>query len=179
MTQDRKAYRKAYYEAHKDQAKANMKAWYESHKDQYKAYMKAYYKAHKEEAKANMKAWRASHKEQYRNYQKGYKEAHKDQANEYMKAYNKSDVNSLGQTKQSIRKKSLRILKRMNLHIDGYEIHHCFGYEDPFKFIYISKALHRTIHQYLREHNIDASCDHWMAIRDLVNSTDEFTYIKC
>lgn len=144
-----------------------------------KAYLKAYYEAHKDQSKAYHKAWQASHKEHYRNYQKGYKEAHKDQANEYMKAYNKSDVNSLGQTKQSIRKKSSRILKQMNLHIDGYEIHHCFGYEDASKFIYISKSLHLKIHKYLREHNIDASCDHWMHIRDLVNDTDEFTYIKC
>ena len=67
----------------------------------------------------------------------------------------------------------------MNLHIDGYEIHHCFGYEDPSKFIYISKSLHSKIHQYLRDNNIDASTDHWMHIRDIVNSTDEFMYIKC
>ena len=75
--------------------------------------------------------------------------------------------------------KSRYILKKMNLHIDGYEIHHCFGYDDASKFIYISKALHRTIHQFLHDNNIDASTDHWMHIRDLVNSTDEFTYIKC
>ena len=43
----------------------------------------------------------------------------------------------------------------------------------------IYKALHRTIHQFLRDNNISANSDHWMAIRDLVNSTDEFMYIKC
>ena len=67
----------------------------------------------------------------------------------------------------------------MNLKIPGYEIHHCFGYEDPSKFIYISKELHLKIHQYLRDNNIDADTDHWMAIRDLVNNADEFMYIKC
>lgn len=144
------------------------KAWYQAHKAQQKAKQKAYYQAHKEEAKASMKAWQQSHKEYYRDYQR-----------DYMKAYLKSDVNSLGQTKSSIRVKSKSILKKMNLHIPGYEIHHCFGYEDPAKFIYISKALHLKIHQYLRDNNIDAGKDHWMQIRDLVNSTDEFMYIKC
>ena len=129
---------------------------------------KAYKQAHKEEAKAATKAWQASHKEHYRDYQR-----------DYMKAYSKSDVNSKGQTKQSIRMKSQRILKQMNLHIDGYEIHHCFGYEDPSKFIYCSREMHRTIHQYLRDNNISANSDHWMAIRDIVNSADEFMYIKC
>ena len=136
------------------------KAWREAHKDKLKAYKKAYNQAHKEQIKA---------------YMKDYSQAHKDQA----KAYKKVDVNSLGQTKHSIRCKSHAILKQMNLHIKGYEIHHCFGYEDPSKFIYISKSLHLKIHKYLREHNIDASRDHWMQIRDLVNDTNEFTYIKC
>ena len=161
---DRKEYFKAYHEAHKDQAKARMKAWYESHREEAKAQMKAYYESHREEAKA----YRQAHKEQYKAYMKAYQ-----------KAYYKSDINALGQTKQEIRCKSRAILKQMNLHIHGYEIHHCFGYEDPSKFIYISKALHLKIHQYLRDNNIDASTDHWMAIRDLVNDTDEFMYIKC
>ena len=163
-----KEYAKAYNQAHKEQDKAYKKAYYETHKEEHKAYMKAYYQAHKEERKASMKAWQASNKEHYRDYQR-----------DYMKAYSKSDVNSLGQTKSSIRQKSKRILKQMNLHIPGYEIHHCFGYEDASKFIYISKSLHLKIHKYLREHNIDASHDHWMHIRELVNSTDEFMYIKC
>ena len=132
-------------------------------KQQMKAYMKAYYQARKEEMIAKKKA---------------YRQAHKEEAKAYMKSYLKSDVNSLGQTKSSIRTKSKRILKRMNLHIDGYEIHHCFTYDDPSKFIYISRALHLKIHQFLRDNNIDASSDHWMAIRDLVNSSDEFVYIK-
>ena len=130
-------------------------------------YMKAYYQAHR----ATMKGWHEANKARC----KAWREAHKQE----MKAYIKSDVNSLGQIKHSIRMKSLNILKQMNLHIDGYEIHHCFGYEDANKFIYISKSLHLKIHQFLRDNNIDASNDHWMHIRDLVNDTDEFVYIKC
>ena len=114
----------------------------------------------REERKANLKA---------------YYQAHKEEA----KAYMQSDVNSLGQTKNSIRCASRALLKRMNLNIPDYEIHHCFGYEDPSKFIYISKSLHLKIHQYLRDNKISADSNHWMQIRDIVNSTDEFVYIKC
>ena len=129
-------------------------------KEENKARCKAYYQAHKEEKKAKQKAYRKAHKEE-------------------IKVYNKAHVNSLGQTKQNIRRKSRHLLRKMNLHIDGYEVHHCFGYEDPAKFIYISKSLHLKIHQYLRDNNIPADSNHWMAIRELVNNTDEFTYIKC
>ena len=147
----------------KEQRREYMKAWKEAHKESEKAKSKAYYQAHKDARKAKVKAWR---------------EANKEQVKEYMKAYHKADVNALGQTKQSIRRKSRRILKQMNLHIPGYEIHHCFGYEDPSKFIYCSIELHRTIHNFLHDNNIDAASDHWMHIRDIVNSTDEFVYIK-
>ena len=153
-------YNKEYYEAHKEQIKERKKAYYQAIKEQIKERKKGYYQAHKEHKKAYLKAWREANKEQ-------------------RKAYYQSDVNSLGQTKASIRQKSNYILKKMNLHIDGYETHHCFGYEDPSKFIYISKALHLKIHQFLRDNHIDANSDHWFQIRDLVNSTDEFIYIKC
>lgn len=129
-----------------------------------KEYYKAYYQAHKEQHKESVKA---------RN--KAYYQSHKEEKN----AYKKADLNSLGQTKNYIRMKSSCVLKRMNLHIDGYEIHHCFGYEDANRFIYISKSLHLKIHQYLRDNNIPADSNHWMAIREIVNNADEFTYIKC
>ena len=163
MKKDRKEYSKEY-----------MKAYRQSHKEQVKAYLKAYYQAHKKEAKTNKKAYYQAHKEE----RKAYIEANKEQYNAYQKAYAKSDLNALGQSKNSIRYKSRSILKQMLLKIPGYEIHHCFGYNDPTKFIYISKSLHLKIHQFLRDNNIAADSDHWMQIRDIVNSTDEFTYIK-
>ena len=166
-----------------EERKAYMKTWDESHKEERKAYKKKYYQANKEQilarSKAYMKAWHEEHKEQHNAAMKAWHVEHREQVNEYKKAYQKAEVNSLGQTKESIRSKSRQILKKMNLHIPGYQIHHCFGYEDPSKFIYISKSLHLKIHKYLRDNNIDAGSDHWMAIRDLVNSTDEFMYIKC
>ena len=178
-------YNKEYYEAHKEQYKAKMKEYYESHKaslkayrqankESLKAYLKAWYKANREQAKAAHKEYYQAHKEEV----KAWYEANKERLKEQTKEYKKSDINSLCQTKDSIRHKSRYILKKMNLHITGYEIHHCFGYEDPSKFIYCSKSLHLKIHQFLRDNNIDTSTDHWMAIRELVNDTDEFVYIK-
>lgn len=126
-------------------------------REERKEYLKAYYKAHKEECKAyyqknkdKCKAWYQAHKEE-------------------CKAYKKADLNSLGQTKQSIRLKSLSILKQMNLHIPGYETHHCFTYNDPTKFIYCSKELHLKIHQFLRDNNIDADSDHYEQIKHLLD----------
>ena len=135
-----------------------------------KEYMKAYYQAHKEEKKAQKKAYYQANKEEY----KAYYQAHKEDYKEYKKA----DVNSKGQTKHSIRQKSQHILKKMNLNIPGYEIHHCFGYDDPTKFIYISKSLHLKIHQFLRDNNITADSDHWMQIRDMVLHCNEYFYAK-
>jgi len=155
----------------KQERKEYMKAWYQAHKEQ----VKAYYKANKERKRARMKAWHEAHKEQERSKMKAWREANKERVINYMK----SDLNSLGETKSSIRLKSLKILKQINLKIPDYQIHHCFGYEDANRFIYISKSLHLKIHQYLRDHNISADSNHWMQIRDIVNAADEFTYIRC
>ena len=174
-TEEMKEYKKAYYQAHKESMKEYQKAYRQAHKDQAKVAKKAWREAHKDEVKAKRKAYYELHLEEHKARVKAYKQANKEK----VKAYTKSDLNSHGQTKQSIRQKSRQILKQMHLHIPGYETHHCFGYEDPSKFIYISKALHRKIHQFLRDNNIDADTDHWMQIREIVNSTYEFVYIKC
>lgn len=136
-----------------------------------KEYMKAWYQAHKEQHKARMKAYNESHKEECNAYMKAWKEAHKEEYNEYMKAYCKSDVNSFGQTKQSIRKKSQRYLEKYGTKIPGYQIHHCCTYDDPYKFIYCSKEMHRLIHAYLRQHNIDADSEHYKYIKHLLDDS--------
>ena len=51
----RKAYNKAYREAHKEELKAGGKAYREAHKEKTKAYSKAYNEAHKEKLKAHNK----------------------------------------------------------------------------------------------------------------------------
>ena len=128
-----------------------------------KEYSKRYYQLNKDKCKAQMKAWREVNKDKFTEYHR-----------EYMKEYIKSDMNSLGQTKKSIRSKSRNILRQMNLNIPDYEIHHCFGYEDHRNFIYIPKELHLQIHQYLRDNGIDADTDHYNQIAQLI-----INYIKC
>ena len=151
----------------KEELKAYKKAYYEAHKEEHNAYMKAYQKAHKEQMKAATKAWREANIEHYKAYQKAYQKAHKEQR----KAYTKSDVNSLGQTKNYIRQKSQHYLKKYGTKIPGYEIHHCCTYAEPYKFIYCSKEMHRLIHSYLRQHNIDADSDHYKYIKHLLDDT--------
>lgn len=130
-------------------------------------YNKSYYEMHKEECKANMKAWKESNIDKYREYQKAYRQTHKEQ----FKARKKSDVNSLGQTKNGIRVKSWRYLKKYGTKIPGYEIHHCCTYTEPYKFIYCSIEMHKLIHAYLRQHNIDADSNHYEQIKHLLDDT--------
>lgn len=139
------SYNKEYYEAHKEECKERSKEYYQSHKEKYQEYKKDWYKANKEEIKE---------------YQKKYKQT-----------YWKSDVNSLGQTKGSIRLKSSRYLSKHGKKIHGYEIHHCCTYNEPYKFIYCNKEMHKQIHAYLREHNIDADSDHYEQIKHLLDET--------
>ena len=140
----------------KEERNAYMKKYYQANKDQLLEQAKAHYQAHKEEMKAKKKA---------------YNQSHKEQCNEYLKSYTKSDVNSIGQTKQSIRCKSRYILNKSGIKIPGYQIHHCFTYDDPSKFIYCSKEIHLKIHQFLRDNNIDADTDHYEQIKHLLDDS--------
>ena len=156
----KKEYAKAWREEHKEEYKEYMKAWREANKEQYKVYQKAWHEAHKDSEKSKLKAWREANKEQYKVYQ-----------NSYQKAYYKSDLNSLGKTKQSIRNKSRLYLMKYGQKIEGYQIHHCCTYDEPYKFIYCPKEMHRLIHAYLKQHNIDADSDHYQYIKHLLDDT--------
>ena len=136
-----------------------------------KEYGKAWREAHKEDIKSYNKAWYEAHKESEKTKKKAYKQAHKEQCKAYTRNYIKSDLNVLGQTKESIRHKSRRYLNKYGTKIPGYQIHHCSTYEDPTKFIYCSKEMHRLIHAYLRQHNIDADSDHYKYIKHLLDDT--------
>lgn len=112
-----------------------------------------------------------------RKYYKLRRKLYRKQHNSYQKEYQTNDLNSEGLTKKCIRVRSKRILKRAHSLIPGYEIHHCFGYEDAEKFIYIPKELHLKIHQFLRDNNIPAHIDHFNAIRELIYAYTGYTYI--
>ena len=168
----------------KEKQKEYKKAWRQAHREEQKAYRKAYYKAHREECNAYHKAYNQAHKEEKKAYQNAYHKAwykeHKEEQkayhNAYMKEYIKEDTNSLEQPKQSIRVKSSYYLFNVLKHtkLEGYEIHHCFGYEDHRNFIYIPKELHLQIHQFLRDNGISADTDHYNQIAQLI-----INYIKC
>ena len=154
------SYNKSYYESHKEARIASVKAWKESNIDKYREYQKAYREAHKEQMKEYNKAWYEANKEPQKEYKK-----------DYMKEYNKADVNALGKTKGSIRSKSQYYLNKYGKKIPDYQIHHCCGYTEPYKFIYCSKEMHRMIHSYLRQHNIDADSNHYKLIKHLLDDT--------
>ncbi len=128
----------------------------------------------KEERIEYIRKWQAEHKEKVREYKRKWRAEHKAR----MKKWIAEDLNKNGVTKNHIRLSSSRILVKCHAKLSGYEIHHCFGYENPNKFIYIPRSLHLQIHQLLRDNKIPADTDHWFAIRDLVNSCEEYTYIR-
>lgn len=140
-------------------------------KEERKKYNKAYYQTHKKELNAKKKAWIESHKEEYNDYQKDYYQAHREEQNDRMKAYYKRDVNSSGQSKNSIRCKSRYYLSKHGTKITDYQIHHCCTYNEPYKFIYCSKEMHQLIHAFMRENNIEADSDHYEQIKHLLDDT--------
>jgi len=128
-------------------------------KEERKIYNKLYRETHKEQRKA----WDETHKEQIRAYQK----VHKKQ----IRARQKSDINSLGQIKYNIRSKSSHYLSKYGKKIEGYQIHHCCSYSEPYKFIYCTKEMHLKIHQFLRDNNINSDSDHYEQIKHLLDDT--------
>lgn len=126
--------------------------------------------------------------EQYKEYHKEYmkerrrndQEYQKEYQKEYNKEYRMKDLTIDGKLKDNIRANSNQILFRQRKHtkLKDYQIHHCFGYEDPSKFIYIPKSLHYKIHQYLRDNNIDADSNHYKYISTLINECTDYTYIS-
>src|SRR5574344_1252507 len=73
MTEEKKVYKKAYYQAHKEE----LKEYRQAHKEE----LKEYRQAHKDEAKE----YRQVHKDEAKEYMKAYRQVHKDEAKEYDK----------------------------------------------------------------------------------------------
>lgn len=122
--------------------------------------------------------YRADHREEWNERRRKRREEHREEYKVRHRRYYNRDITISGKKKGNIRSKSYQYLSSKHCNLPGYEIHHCFGYEDFKKFIYIPKYLHLQIHKMLVDLNIRSDSDHWMAIRDLVNSCDEYTYIS-
>lgn len=127
---------------------------------------------------AQMRKYRAEHREEVNSYKRKRRAEHKDEHRYRMREYISNEVNSYGVTKHRVRLHSRKILYSTHDKIPGYEIHHCFSYDEENKFIYIPRDLHIKIHQLLRDNKISSDSNHWNAIRDLVNSCEEYTYIR-
>lgn len=121
--------------------------------------------------KAYKKEYNRAYNQKHKDDIKAYKEANREKLNAYWREYRKADVNSFGKSKDNIRTQSLRYLKKHGTKIPGYQIHHCFTYDEPYKFIYCSKEKHLEIHQFLRDNDIDANTNHYEQIKHLLDDT--------
>lgn len=133
---------------------------------------------HLEEFKARRRKRMSERKEERKEYMRKWISEHREHWSAMMRKNRAEDLNKNGVTKHSIRSMSGRILEKCHANLQGYEIHHCFGYDDAEKFIYIPKSLHIKIHQLLRDKKIPSDSDHWNVIRELVNSCEDYTYIR-
>ena len=173
-----KRYGIEWYNDFKERCKENNKKRYKNDPE-YRDYQISYQNEyHKVRCKND-----PEYRDYYVKYSKEYqKERYKNdpEYRDYFKEYRRTELNSKGKTKMSIRAKSNYILfdQRHHTKIKDYEIHHCFGYEDPSKFIYIPKSLHNKIHQYLRDNNITADSNHYDYIKYMLNDCEEYTYIS-
>ena len=138
-----------------------------------------YYEQHKARILSRQKE-RYQNEPEFRKYMNARCKERYNNDTEYYREYTKNDLNSNGKTKHNIRGQSYYILFKQREHtkIKGYQIHHCFGYEDPNKFIYIPKVLHTKIHRFLRDNNIDADSNHYKYIVHMINECTDYTYVS-
>ena len=78
---DKKAYKKAWYEANKERIKEKAKAYYKANPEKKSAQNKAYNEKNKEKRKAYNKAWYKKNKEEHAVRTKAWQQANKDKRN--------------------------------------------------------------------------------------------------
>lgn len=151
-------------------------------KERFKAKQRKYNLEHREELRAGNHARHKKFKSEHPEYREKCRERSRKYAQEHREELNKyhsRDLNSTGEEKRIIRSRSRHILFRSHSKLPGYQIHHCFTYDDPNYFIYIPRSLHLQIHRLLRDLKIPSDSDHWNVIKDLVNSCEEYKCIRC
>ena len=169
-----------YYEQYKARKNVQVKARYHNdpeYRANHKKYFKERYNTDPEFRKRHNATTVKSNMKRYNNDTE-YKQQFMNEHNIYVKDKYANDKDY--RLKHNTRTESSRILfnKRHHSRLKGYEIHHCFGYDDPNKFIYIPRELHRVIHQYLRDNNIDADSNHYKYIVHMINECAEYTYVS-
>ena len=73
----RAAYKRAYYEANKEEIAAKQRAYYEANKEEIAAYQRAYREANKEEIAAYKRAWHKNNREKWNAYSREYRKRKK------------------------------------------------------------------------------------------------------
>ena len=82
-----RAYKREYYEAHKDEIAAYNREYYEAHKDEIAAYKREYYEAHKDEIAAYKREYYEAHKDEFAARQRERMQRNRDAYNAYMRVY--------------------------------------------------------------------------------------------
>ena len=151
--------------------------WYEQYKERTNAHNKERYSTDPEFRKQHSKTSVKCIMKRYSNDSE-YKQQVMDEHKNYVKDKYANDENY--RFKHNTRVSSYHILfkKRHHSKLKGYEIHHCFGYDDPSRFIYIPRELHRAIHALLRDNSIDADSNHFNSIAQLINECTEYAYLS-
>lgn len=146
-------------------------------REEHLEYCKNYYKNNKEKCINQKKNYYKTH---YKKITTDKTYCHEWYLNNKEKcyAYKDNETNKFDITLKYIRGKSKSYLKSHHSILKDYEIHHCFGYEDYRKFIYIPKELHSKIHSLLKENNINPKENHWKYIVNLINNFEKYTYIS-
>ena len=80
---DKKAYKKAWYEANKERIKEKAKAYYKANPEKKSAQNKAYNEKNKEKRKEYNKAWYKKNKEEHAVRTKAWQQANKDKRNAF------------------------------------------------------------------------------------------------
>ena len=96
---DLKAYRKAYYEAHKKEIIAKKDAWRKANPDKYRAQVRRWNEKHRESEASRKHKWYEENKEEILRHQKAYRAANRDKCAASKRRYylkNRDKMNAYG-----------------------------------------------------------------------------------
>lgn len=79
----KRAYIRAYREAHKEEISARERAYREDHREEIRARKRAYNEAHREEKRTYNLAYAEAHREEIRAYREAYRDAHLEERRAY------------------------------------------------------------------------------------------------